>query len=43
LNDRPNEWLAEAAKRLRAQGLGKRVVLEESSRLVEADKGVLGY
>jgi uncharacterized protein (TIGR03790 family) len=43
LNDRPNEWLAEAAKRLQAQGLGKRVVLEESSRLVEADKEVLGY
>jgi uncharacterized protein (TIGR03790 family) len=43
LNDRPNDWLAEAARRLEAQGLGERVILEQSSRLVEPEKGVLGY
>ncbi len=43
LNDKPNEWLAEAAKRLETQGLGERVVLEQSSRVIEAEKGVLGY
>ena len=39
----PNQWLAEAARRLEAQGLAERVVLEQSSRLVEPEKGVLGY
>lgn len=43
LNQVPNEWLAEAARRLQAQGFGNRVVLEESSRVVEPEKGVLGY
>ena len=42
-NDKPNEWLAAAAKKLEAQGLGDRVVLEQSSRLVEDQKDVLGY
>lgn len=42
-NDKPNEWLAAAAKKLEAQGLGERVVLEQSSRLVEDQKDVLGY
>ena len=42
-NQVPNEWLAEAARRLDAQGFGKRIVLEESSRVVEPEKGVLGY
>ena len=43
VNDAPNDWLAQAAKRLESQGLGERVVLEQSSRLVEPEKGVLGY
>lgn len=43
LNEKPNEWLAEAAKRLAAQGLGDRVVLEQTSRLIPPQKGVLGY
>ena len=43
LNQVPNEWLAEAARRLQAQGFGKRVLLEETSRVVEPEKGVLGY
>lgn len=42
-NEKPNEWLAAAAKKLEAQGLGERVVLEQSSRLVEGHKDVLGY
>jgi uncharacterized protein (TIGR03790 family) len=43
LNQKPNDWLAEAAKRLVLQGLKNRVVLEETSRVVEPEKGVLGY
>jgi uncharacterized protein (TIGR03790 family) len=43
LNQMPNDWLAEAAKRLHDQGFGNRVVLEETSRVVEPEKGVLGY
>jgi uncharacterized protein (TIGR03790 family) len=42
-NDKPNEWLAAAAKRLDAQGLGERVILEQTSRLIEGQKEVLGY
>jgi uncharacterized protein (TIGR03790 family) len=43
LTDKPNEWLAAAAKKLEAQGQGERVVLEQTSRLVEGQKDVLGY
>ena len=43
MTDKPNEWLAAAAKKLEAQGLGERVVLEQSSRLVEGQKDVIGY
>ena len=43
VNDKPNEWLAAAAKKLEAQGIGERVVLEQSSRVVEGQKDVLGY
>lgn len=43
LNERPNDWLAEAAKRLEEHGMRGRVVLEQSSRVVEPEKGVLGY
>ena len=43
LDQVPNDWLAEAAKRLHTQNLGDRVVLDETSRLVEPEKGVLGY
>ena len=43
LNEKPNEWLAETAKKLTAQGLGDRVVLEQTSRLIPSQKGVLGY
>ena len=43
ISDKPNEWLAAAAKKLEAQGQGERVVLEQTSRLVEGQKDVLGY
>jgi uncharacterized protein (TIGR03790 family) len=43
LNDKPNDWLAEAAKRLESQGLGERVLLEQSSRVIGPETGVLGY
>jgi uncharacterized protein (TIGR03790 family) len=43
ITDKPNDWLAAAAKKLDAQGLGDRVVLEQTSRLVESQKDVLGY
>jgi uncharacterized protein (TIGR03790 family) len=43
VTDKPNEWLAAAAKKLEAQGQGDRVVLEQTSRLAEGQKDVLGY
>jgi uncharacterized protein (TIGR03790 family) len=43
LEQPPNEWLAEAARRLQAQSLRDRVVLEETSQLAPPEKGVLGY
>jgi uncharacterized protein (TIGR03790 family) len=43
LSEKPNEWLAASAKKLEAQGFGQRVVLEQTSRLAEAQKQVLGY
>ena len=39
----PNQWLADAAERLEAQGLGGRVLLEQTSAVVPPEKGVLGY
>ncbi len=41
--DKPNEWLAQAAKRLEGMGLGERVILEQTSRAVEKQQDVLGY
>ena len=43
LNDKPNDWLADAAQKLEAQGQGHRVVLENTSRVAEPEKDVLGY
>jgi uncharacterized protein (TIGR03790 family) len=43
LEQQANEWLAAAAKKLNAQGLAERVMLEETSRVIEPQKGVLGY
>ena len=43
LSEKPNEWLAAAAKKLEAQGLGDRVLLEQTSRPVSAQKDVIGY
>lgn len=42
-NEKPNDWLAAAAKKLEAQGLGDRVVLEQTSRLIDDQNAVLGY
>jgi uncharacterized protein (TIGR03790 family) len=36
-------WLRTAAQRLRAQGLGERVVLDESSKVITQQAKVLGY
>lgn len=41
--DKPNEWLAEAARRLETQGLRNRVVFDETSRVVGGQTNVLGY
>ncbi len=43
LNDNANDWLADAARKLEAQGLGQRVVLENTSRIADPEKDVLGY
>jgi uncharacterized protein (TIGR03790 family) len=43
LSEKPNDWLAEAAKRLEAAGHSDRVVLEQTSQVVENAKGILGY
>ena len=43
LNDKPNDWLADAAHKLETQGHGQRVVLENTSRLADPEKDVLGY
>ena len=43
LLERANTWLETAADRLRALGLGERVILETTSRVVTNEKDVLGY
>jgi uncharacterized protein (TIGR03790 family) len=43
LSDKPNDWLADAARKLEAQGHGQRVVLENTSRIADPEKEVLGY
>jgi uncharacterized protein (TIGR03790 family) len=43
LTDAANDWLARAAEKLKAQGLGGRVALESSSRVLEHETDVLGY
>jgi uncharacterized protein (TIGR03790 family) len=43
LNQKPNEWLAAAAKKLEEQGHGSRVLLEQTSRTVEPQGNVFGY
>jgi uncharacterized protein (TIGR03790 family) len=38
-----NDWLAEAAQRLTAQGFGDRVTLDTTGRVLTNEKNVLGY
>jgi len=38
-----DRWLRSAAERLREQGLGDRVVLDESTKVLTKEAGVLGY
>ena len=38
-----DKWLRSAAERLRAQGLGERVVLDESTQVLTKQTNVLGY
>ena len=38
-----DRWLRSAAERLRAQGLGERVQLDESTKVLTKEAGVLGY
>ncbi len=42
-NENGNTWLRQAAERLRADGFGDRVVLDESSRVITNQSAVLGY
>lgn len=39
----PNRWLGAAAKRLESQGLGARVLLDETEKVVTGESRVLGY
>jgi len=39
----PNRWLAAAAARMKAQGLGDRVLLDETAKVVTGESQVLGY
>lgn len=39
----PNRWLSAAAERLKSQGLGDRVVLDETATVVTRESQVIGY
>ena len=39
----PNRWLGAAAERLQSQGLGARVLLDETEKVVTGESQVLGY
>ena len=41
--DNGNAWLRQAAERLKAEGLGDQVLLDESSKVVTGESRVLGY
>jgi uncharacterized protein (TIGR03790 family) len=41
--DNGNAWLRQAADRLKAAGLGDRVLLDESAKVVTGESNVLGY
>ncbi len=41
--DKGNGWLIEAAETLRAKGLGARVILEGTGKVLTGESGVLGY
>jgi uncharacterized protein (TIGR03790 family) len=41
--DNGNAWLRQAAERLRNEGFADRVLLDESSKVVTGEAGVLGY